>query len=86
MSSKYKFVNRDGIYFVTATIVDWVFFYMRCEWKYCSAIEFYTNREGFNPDCKETKMVIRNINCDVSDNHLPFVCASIESLVITILF
>ena len=24
MSSKYKFVDRDGIYFVTATIVDWV--------------------------------------------------------------
>ena len=24
MSSKYKFVNRDGVYFVTATIVDWV--------------------------------------------------------------
>ena len=24
MSSKYKFVNKDGIYFVTATIVDWV--------------------------------------------------------------
>ena len=24
MSSKYKFVNRDGIYFVTATIVVWV--------------------------------------------------------------
>ncbi|MBC7650883.1 MAG: hypothetical protein H7101_03955 [Deinococcales bacterium] len=24
MSSKYKFVNGDGIYFVTATVVDWV--------------------------------------------------------------
>ena len=24
MSSKYKFLNRDSIYFVTATIVDWV--------------------------------------------------------------
>ncbi len=24
MSSKYKFVNTDGIYFVTATVVDWV--------------------------------------------------------------
>ncbi len=47
MSSKYKFVNWDGIYFVTATIVDWVdFFYKKCEWKYCVAIDFYTNREG----------------------------------------
>ncbi len=24
MSSKYKFVNKQGIYFVTATVVDWV--------------------------------------------------------------
>jgi REP element-mobilizing transposase RayT len=24
MSSKYKFVNSDGVYFVTATVVDWV--------------------------------------------------------------
>ncbi len=24
MSSKYKFVNADGVYFVTATVVDWV--------------------------------------------------------------
>ncbi len=24
ISSKYKFVNSNGIYFVTATVVDWV--------------------------------------------------------------
>ena len=24
MSSKYKFTDREGVYFVTATVVDWV--------------------------------------------------------------
>ncbi len=24
MSSKYKFINADGIYFVTVTVLDWV--------------------------------------------------------------
>ena len=31
MSSKYKFVNRDGVYFVTATIVEWVTIFTRNE-------------------------------------------------------
>ena len=33
MSSKYKFVNKDGIYFVTATIVDWVDVFTRNEYR-----------------------------------------------------
>ncbi len=33
MSSKYKFVNRDGVYFVTATIVDWVDVFTRNEYR-----------------------------------------------------
>ena len=33
MSSKYKFVNREGIYFVTATIVDWVDVFTRNEYR-----------------------------------------------------
>jgi REP element-mobilizing transposase RayT len=33
MSSKYKFVNADGIYFVTATVVDWVDVFTRDEYR-----------------------------------------------------
>ena len=33
MSGKYKFVNRDGIYFVTATIVDWVTIFTRNDYR-----------------------------------------------------
>ena len=33
MIRKYKFVNRDGVYFVTATIVDWVDVFTRNEYR-----------------------------------------------------
>ena len=33
MSSNDKFVNKDGIYFVTATIVDWVDVFTRDEYR-----------------------------------------------------
>ncbi len=33
MSSKYKFINADGIYFVTATVVDWVDVFTRDEYR-----------------------------------------------------
>ena len=33
MSGKYKFVNRDGIYFVIATIVDWVTIFTRNDYR-----------------------------------------------------
>ena len=33
MSSKYKIVNRDGVYFITATIVDWVTFFTRKDYR-----------------------------------------------------
>jgi len=33
MSGKYKFVNRYGIYFVTATIVDWVTIFTRNDYR-----------------------------------------------------
>jgi len=49
MSSKYKFVNRDGIYFVTATIVEWVDVFTRNEYRdiLLDSFRFCQQNQGF---------------------------------------
>ena len=48
MSSKYKFVNKDGIYFVTATIVDWIDVFTRDEYRdiLMDSIRFCQENQG----------------------------------------
>ena len=48
MSNKYRFVNKDGIYFVTATIVDWVDVFTRDEYRdiLMESIRFCQQNQG----------------------------------------
>ena len=50
MSSKYRFVNKDGIYFVTATIVDWVDVFTRDEYRdiLMDCFRFCQQNQGLN--------------------------------------
>jgi REP element-mobilizing transposase RayT len=69
MSSKYKFVNTDGVYFVTATVVDWVDVFTRDEYRdiLMDSFRFCQEKQG-----------LRIYGWVLMTNHLHLICSSTD--------
>ncbi len=69
MSSKYKFVNRDGVYFVTATIVEWVTIFTRNENRdiLLDSFRFCQQNQG-----------IKIYGCVLMTNHFHLICSTTD--------